>query len=320
MAIRRGISLLVLGALLGAGPAHAFPDKPVRFIVPFAPGGGNDIIARLIGAKLSAAWGQQVVVDNRPGAGGNLAAETTARSAPDGHTIFQFNVANTIAPGLYRKLAYDPVADFAAITQLATSPFILAVHPSVRAANVKEFIALARANPGKLNYASSGNGGSTHLLTEVLKARAGIEMTHIPYNGAAPALTDLLGGQVQMMLAVPSTVVPHIKSGKVRALGVTSARRSPLAPELPTVAESGVKGYEGSTWYGVVAPARTSAAIVTLLNRDIVRALNEPDVHERLTAQGVEIVGSTPQAFSQFIRSEIPKWAEAVRTSGARVD
>jgi tripartite-type tricarboxylate transporter receptor subunit TctC len=319
LAIRRSIVLLV-GVLLGAGPAHAFPDKPVRFIVPFAPGGGNDIIARLIGAKLSATWGQQVVVDNRPGAGGNLAAETTARSAPDGHTIFQFNVANTIAPGLYRKLAYDPVADFAAITQLATSPFIVAVNPSVRATNVKEFIALAKANPGKLNYASSGNGGSTHLLTEVLKKMAGIEMAHIPYNGAAPALTDLLAGQVQMMLAVPFTVMPHVRSGKVRALGVTSARRSPLAPELPTVAESGVKGYEGATWYGVVAPARTPPAIVNLINRDIVLALHEPDVQEKLAAQSVEVVGSTPQAFSQFIRSEIPKWAEAVRLSGARVD
>jgi tripartite-type tricarboxylate transporter receptor subunit TctC len=320
LSTRLRIPLLVLGILLGAGPAHAFPDKPVRFIIPFAPGGGNDIIARLIGAKLSAAWVQQVVVDNRPGAGGNLAAEITARSAPDGHTIFQFNVANTIAPGLYRKLAYDPVADFAAVTQLATSPFILAAHPSVKATNVKEFIALAKSQPGKLNYASSGNGGSTHLLTEVLKKMAGIEMTHVPYNGAAPALTDLLSGQVQVMLAVPFTVMPHVKSGKVRALGVTSARRSPLAPELPTVAESGVKGYEGATWYGVVAPARTPPAIVNLLNHDIVHALREPDVQERLAAQSVEVVGSTPQEFSQFIRSEIPKWAKAVQLSGARVD
>jgi tripartite-type tricarboxylate transporter receptor subunit TctC len=320
LSIRHGLHLLVLGILLAAGTAHAFPDKPVRFIVPFAPGGGNDIIARMIGAKLTPIWGQQVVVDNRPGAGGNLAAETTARSAPDGHTIFQFNVANTIAPSIYRKLAYDPVADFAAITQLATSPFIVAVHPSVRAANVKEFIALARAQPGKLNYASSGNGGSTHLLTEVFKSMAGIEMTHVPYNGAAPALIDLLAGQVQMMLAVPTTVVPHIKSGKVRALAVTSLRRSPLMPDLPTVDESGVKGYEGATWYGVVAPARTPPAIVARINRDIVRVLHEPEVRDRLAAQGVEIVGSSPAEFAQFIRNEIPKWAKAVRISGARVD
>lgn len=320
MTIRHGIPLLVLGILLGAGTAHAFPDKPVRFIVPFAPGGGNDIIARLIGAKLTVTWGQQVVVDNRPGAGGNLAAETTARSAPDGHTIFQFNVANSIAPGIYRKLAYDPVTDFAAVTEIATSPFIVAANPAVPATNVKDLIALARAQPGKLNYASSGNGGVTHLLTEVLKTMTGIDMVHIPYNGAGPALTDLLAGQVQVMLAVPFTVMPHIKSGKVRALGVTSARRSPLVPDLPTVAESGVKGYEGSTWYGVVAPARTPDAVVAQLNRDIVHVLREPDVRERFTAQGVEIVASTPQAFGQFIRSEIPKWAKAVKASGARVD
>jgi tripartite-type tricarboxylate transporter receptor subunit TctC len=320
LSIGPGLALVLFGTLLAAGAAHAFPDKPVRFIIPFAPGGGNDIIARVIGAKLTVAWGQQVVVDNRPGAGGNLAAETTAHSAPDGHTIFQFNVANTIAPSIYRKLSYDPVTDFAAVTEIATSPFILAVNPAVRAANVREFIALAKAQPGKLNYASSGNGGSTHLLTEVLKKMAGIEMTHIPYNGAAPALTDLLAGQVQVMLAVPFTVVPHIKSGKVRALGVTSARRSPLAPELPTVAESGVKGYEGATWYGMVVPAKTPPAVVAQLNRDIVRVLREQDVQERLAAQSVEVVASTPAEFAQFIRSEIPKWAKAVQLSGARVD
>ena len=306
--------------MLGAGAAGAYPDRPVRFIIPFAPGGGNDFIARVIGAKLTAAWGQQVVVDNRPGAAGNLAAETTARAAPDGHTVFQFNVANTIAPSLYRKIAYDPVADFAAVTQLATSPFILVAHPSVAAASVKEFIALAKTQRGKLNYASSGNGGVSHLLTELFKTMAGIDMTHIPYSGAGPALTDLLGGQVQMMLAVPTTVLPHIKSGKLRALGISSARRSPLVPELPTVAESGVAGYEGGTWYGVVVPAKTPPAIVTQLHRDIVGALRAPDVQERLATQGVELVGSTPAEFAQFIRNEIPKWAKAVRVSGARVD
>ena len=320
MAIKSGINLILLGVLLGAGAARAYPDKPVRFILPFAPGGGNDFIARVLGAKLTAAWGQQVVVDNRPGAGGNLAAETTARAAPDGHTVYQFNVANTIAPSLYRKISYDPVADFAAVTQLATSPFILVAHPSVRAASVKEFIALAKAERGKFNYASSGNGGVSHLLTEMFKTMAGIGMTHIPYSGAGPALTDLLGGQVQMMFAVPTTVMAHIKSGKLRGLGVSSARRSPLVPELPTVAESGVAGYEGGTWYGVVVPAKTPPAIVVQLHRDFVGALRAPDVQERLSTQGVELVGSTPAEFAQFIRSEIPKWAKAVRASGARVD
>jgi len=312
--------MLLLALLLPAGAAGAYPDKPVRFIVPFAPGGGNDIIARMLGQKLGENWGQQVVIDNRPGAGGNIAAETTARAAPDGHTIFQFNVANAIAVSVYRKLAYDPVRDFAAITQLASSPFIVVVHPAVRAGNVREFIALAKSQPGKFNYASSGNGGSTHLITEMFKTMAGIEMTHIPYNGAGPGIIDLLGGQVQMMFAVPATATPHLRSGKLRALGVSSLRRSPLAPELPTVAESGVPGFEGATWYGVVAPAQTPAPIVAQLHHDIVRVLRLPEVRDRLAAQGVEVVGSTPAEFGQFIRSEIPKWAKAARLSGARVD
>jgi tripartite-type tricarboxylate transporter receptor subunit TctC len=305
---------------LPATPAHAYPTKPVRFIVPFAPGGGNDIIARVIGARLTATWGQQVVVDNRPGAGGNIAAETTARAAPDGHTIFQFNVANAIAASLYRKLAYDPVRDFAPITQLAASPFILVVHPSVRASSVKELIALAKAEPGRINYASSGNGGSTHLLTELFKTMAGVDLTHIPFNGAGPALVQLLGGQVQMLLAVPATAMPHIKSGKLRALAVSSARRSPLVPELLTISEAGVPGFQGATWYGVVAPSRTPAAIIAQLHRDIVGVLRTPEIQERLAGQGVEIVGSSPAEFAQFIRDEIPKWAKAVRVSGAHVD
>jgi len=318
--LKANAAVLALALMLPAGTAWAYPDKPVRFIVPFAPGGGNDIIARMLGQKLGEGWGQQVVIDNRPGAGGNIAAETTARAAPDGHTIFQFNVANAIAVSVYRKLAYDPIRDFAAITQLASSPFIVVVHPSVRAGNVREFIALAKSQPGKFNYASSGNGGSTHLITEMFKTMAGIEMTHIPYNGAAPGLIDLLGGQVQMMFAVPATATPHIKSGKLRALGVSSLKRSALVPELPTVAESGVPGFEGATWYGVVAPAQTPATVVTQLHRDIVRALRLPEVQDRLAAQGVEVVGSTPAEFAQFIRGEIPKWARAARISGARVD
>ena len=294
--------------------AEAFPSKPVRFLVPFAPGGGNDIIARVLGAKLAASWGHQVVVDNRPGAGGNIAAEFTARAIPDGHTIFQFNVANVIAASLYRKLAYDPVKDFAPITQLATSPFILVVHPSVRAANVKELIALAKSQPGRINYASSGNGGGTHLITEVFKTMAGIDLTHVPYNGAGPAMTELLGGQVQMLFAVPATAMPHIKSGKLRALAVSSLGRSALVPELPPIAET-VPGFEGATWYGVVAPARTPAAIVAQLNRDIVSALRTAEVRDRLSPQGVEIVGSTPDEFAQFIKSEFTRWGRIVKAA-----
>ena len=317
------ITGLMAAALLCVPVAHAaesYPAKPVRFLVPFAPGGGNDIIARLIGQKLAGLWGQQLIVDNRPGAGGNVAGEITARAAPDGYTLFQFNVANVIAVSLYPKLGYDPAKDFSPITQLATSPFMVLVHPAVKANSVKELIALAKSQPKLLSYGSSGNGGATHLLTEVLKASAGIEMTHIPYNGAGPAMNDLLGRQIQFMLGVPATSLPHMKTGRVRAVAVTSARRSVLTPELPTVAESGVPKFEGSTWYGVVAPAHTPQAIIDKLHAGITATLKEPDLKERLSSQGVEIVGSTPAAFGEFIRAEIPKWGNAVRLSGARID
>ena len=300
--------------------AQPYPSKPVRFIIPFAPGGGNDIIGRAIAAKLTDAWKQQMVVDNRPGAGGNIAGEITARAAPDGHTVFQFNIANVIAASIYPKLAYDPVRDFAPVTQIGGSPFLLVVHPSVRANDVSELIALAKAQPALLNYASSGNGGSTHLVTELFKSMAGISMTHIPYNGAGPALTTLLSGQVQLFFMVPATSRAHIKAGRLRALAVSSAQRSKLMPEVPTVAESGVVGFEGSTWYGVVVPARTPPAIVTQLNRDIVAVLNEPDMRERMSNQGIELVASTPGEFARFIQAENAKWARAVKISGARVD
>ena len=311
-ALLAGISAPVL--------AQRYPDRPVRLIVPFAPGGGNDIIARILGQKLAEGWGQQVVIDNRPGAGSNVAAELTARAAPDGYTVFQFNVANAIAVSLYKKLGYDPIRDFAAVTQLASAPFILVVHPAVRARTVQELVALARAQPGKLNYASSGNGGATHLMTELFKTLSGTDLVHIPYNGAGPALNDLLGGQVQVLFAVPASSLPHIKSGRLRALGVSSLKRSALAPDVPTVAESGVAGFEGSAWYGVVVPARTPHAIVSALHTDIVRVLHQPEIKERMSSQGVELRGSTPEQFAQFIKSEISKWSRVVRISGAKVD
>lgn len=307
-------------SLSAAASAQAYPSKPIRFIVPFAPGGGNDLVARLIGQKLAATWGQQVVVDNRPGAGGNIAAEITARAAPDGHTVFQFNVANAIAASLYRKLAYDPIRDFAAVTQIGAAPFILVVHPALRTQTVQEFIALAKAQPGRLNYGSSGNGGASHLLTELFKTMSGTDLVHIPYGGAGPALNDLLAGQVQVMFAIPATALPHVKAGRLRALGVSSPQRSSIAPELPTVSESGVKGFEGSAWYGVVVPARTPPAIVSKINGDIVRILQQSEFKDRLSNQGVDLVGSTPEQFAQFIKSEISKWSRVVRISGAKVD
>lgn len=300
--------------------AQPFPSKSVRFIIPFAPGGGNDIIGRAIAAKLSEQWKQQMIVDNRPGAGGNVAGEITARAAPDGYTVFQFNIANVIAASLYPKLSYDPVRDFEPVTQIGSSPFLLTVHPTLRANNVRELIGLAKAQPDLLNYGSSGNGGSTHLATELFKAMAGVTMTHVPFGGAGPMVTALMSGQVQVLLMVPLSAQTHIKAGRLRALAVTSAQRSKLMPELPTVAESGVAGYASNTWYGVVVPTRTPAHIVTQLNRDIVATLNHADMRERMSNQGIELVASTPAEFARFIHAELPKWAHAVKASGARVD
>ena len=300
--------------------ADTYPAKPVRFIIPFAPGGGNDIVGRMLGAKLGEAWGQQVVIDNRPGAGGNIAAETTARAAPDGYTVFQFNIANTMAPSLYKKLGYDPERDFAPVTQIGSTPFILVVNPSVPAKTVPELIAYMKAQPNKLNYASSGNGGSTHLVTELFKFMAAVNMTHIPYSGAGPAITELIGGQVQLMFVVPAAGLPNIRNGRLRALGISSAKRSSLAPELPPIAESGVPGFEGGAWYGVVVAAKTPPAIVRKLNTDIVKALQLPDVRERMTAQGVEVVASSAEEFAKFIKAEIVKWARVVALSGARAE
>jgi len=299
---------------------QAFPAKPVRFIVPFPPGGGADVIGRVLSLKLVEKWGQQVVVDNRAGAGGNIAAELAATAPPDGHTLFQFNIANTIAVSLYRKLNYDPVKDFSAVTLLASSPFILVVHPSIKAGNVQELITLAKAQPGKLSYASSGNGGPSHLAAELLKTMTGIDLIHVPYKGIALVLNDLLAGQIQITFTVPGSGLPHVKSGRLRALAVSGAKRSALAPELPTIAESGVPGYEASTWYAVVVPAGTPRSVVAKLHTDITNVLQQPDVRERLTGVGVELIGSTPETLAQYIQSEIAKWSRLVKFSEARID
>ncbi len=320
----RSATCVLLAAVLSwttsAGHAQSYPNKPVRFIVPFAPGGGSDIIARVIGKKLAERGGFQVVVDNRGGAGGNIAAETTARAAPDGYTIFQLNVANAIAVSINTRLGYDPVKDFDAVTQLASASFILTASPAIPARNAEELIALARAQPKKLNYASSGSGGSTHLAMELLKSMAKIDVVHIPYTGAGPALNDLISGQVQLFFVGPAASLPHVRSGRLRAIGVSSLKRNPLMSDVPTIAESGVPGYESSAWYGVVVPARTPRAIVAKLNTEIVRILREQDVVERMSALGVDLVSSTPDGFAAFIKSEIIKWGRIVKASGAKVD
>jgi len=299
--------------------AQAYPLRPVRFIVPFAPGGSTDTLARAIGQKLGDALGQQVVVDNRSGGNGNIGMEIVAHAAPDGYTIVLGYIANlAIGPNLYAKLPFDPVKDFAPVTQLAQSPNILVVHPSVPAKTFREFIAYAKAHPGQVNFASASVGSIGHLTGELLNNAAGIRMQHIAYKGSGQAVIDLLGGQIQSMFSGMSSVMPHIKSGKLRALAVTGAQRSPAAPDVPTIAESGFPGFEATAWYGVLAPAGTPRSVIDRLHDEIVRALKAPDVRERLEGVGFELVGGTPDAFGAYIKSEIKKWAKVVKTSGAR--
>ena len=290
-------------------------------IVAFPPGGGTDILGRMLAQRLGEMLGQNVVVENRGGAGGNLGTEAAARAAPDGYTILMGNVApNAINVSLYRNLPFDPVADFAPVSLVAATPNVLVVHPSTAARTVKELIALAKARPGTLNFASAGNGSSSHLAGELFRVLAGAEIVHVPYKGAGPAMLDVLSGQVQLYFATLPAALPHVKSGKLAAVAVTSARRSPAVPDLPTVAESGVPGYEASTWYGVLAPARTPAGAIERLHGDIVRILAQPEFRERLQAQGFDLVGSSPEEFRAAIQSEIAKWGKVVRDAGIRTE
>jgi tripartite-type tricarboxylate transporter receptor subunit TctC len=307
--------ILLSGSAFGQG----FPTKPVRFVVGFTPGGPSDILARALGQKLAERWSQQVVVDNRPGAGGNLAAEAAAKSAPDGHTwLLGNNSILATNQSLYRSLPYDPVKDFAPVALVAIQPNILVVHPSLPVSSVEELIQFSKANPGKLNYASSGSGAAAHLAGELFKAMAGVDLVHVPYKGAQPALTDVIAGQVQMMFATSASVIPYIKAGRLRALAVTTAQRSASVPGLPTVAEAGVPGFEATTWHGVVVPAATPAAVVTRLNQEINSALSEKDLKDRLASLGAEISIGTPRQFADYIARETPKWAKVVKDSGAK--
>ena len=299
----------------------SFPERPVRFVVGFTPGGPSDILARALAQKLAERNGHQIVVENRPGAGGNLAAEAVAKSAPDGHTwLLGNNSILATNQSLYRSLPYDPVKDFAPVALVAIQPNILVVVPGLSVFSVKELIATAKANPGKLNYASSGAGAAAHLAGELFKAMAGVDIVHVPYKGAQPALTDVLAGQVQLMFATSASVIPYVKAGRLRALAVTTAQRSASVPELPTVSEAGVPGFEATTWHGVVVPSLTSRFIIEKLNREIVDALEEKDLKERLNNLGAEILTGSPQDFSSYIAREIPKWAKVVKDSGARAE
>lgn len=317
-------SLLVI-AVAPAGAqgkgADSFPDRPLRLIVPFPPGGGNDTLARIVGQRLSAVIGQQIVVDNRGGAGGVIGATLAASAAPDGYTLFLGSLGNLAHnPALKPNLSYNPIRDFAPISLLATSSFILAVHPAVAAKSVRDLIALAKASPGKLNYASAGAGSSLHMTAELFKYATGTDMLHVPYKGAGPAITDLIAGRVQLIFSTMPPALPHVKSGKLRALGVTSAKRAAAAPDVPTVAESGVAGFDVSNWQGILAPAKVPDATVRRLNRDVLAALELPGMPEALGAQGLESAGSTPGQFGTLIKSEIEKYTQVVKAADIKID
>jgi tripartite-type tricarboxylate transporter receptor subunit TctC len=316
-------ALAALALAIGAVNAQtaAWPSKPIKWVVPFAPGGTTDILARTVGEKLAIALGQPVVVENKPGAGGGVGAEFTARSAPDGYTIMGGTIStHAINASLYSKLPYDPVKDFVAITLIARVPNLLVVNPTIPANNVAELIALLKANPGKYTFASSGNGTSQHLSGELFKTMAGVDMQHIPYKGSPPALQDVVGGQVSMTFDNITTAWPLAKAGKLRPLAVTTAKRSAIAAEVPTLAEAGLPGFEVGSWQGVFAPAGTPPDVVKRLNTEIVKILNLPDVREKLSVLGAEPVGNSQEEFSAMVKAEVVKWSDIVKKSGAKVD
>lgn len=307
------------GALSSAALAQSYPSRPIRLVVPLAPGGGGDLIARFIAQKISEPLGQTVIVDNRPGGSTIIGTELVARSQPDGHTLVMATSSHGINPSLY-KLPFDPVKDFAGVCFFATSPMMLTVHPSVPAKTVKELIAVAKANPGKLNYASAGTASIPHLAGELFNVSAGVKTVHIPYKGTGPALNDLLGGQIDMMFASPVPTLPHVKNGRLRAIAMASSQRSRAMPELPTVAESGLPGFEAASYYIILGPASMPAAVVSKLSGEMIKASQLPDVRERLSAEGAVIVGGTPQQAMAHIESEIARWGKVVKTAGIKVD
>ena len=305
----------------GAAMAQSYPNRPIRMIVPSTPGGSVDTLARTIGPRLSERWGQQVVVDNRSGAGGVIAAELTAKAPPDGYTLIMATIASMATNvSLTRNLPYDPARDFAPVTQVASQQLVLLVHPAVAAKSMAELIQLAKAKPGQLTFASAGNGSGGHLSGELLKILAGIDIVHVPYKGIAPAIVDTISGQVTMTFSSIISGTPHVKSGKLRALAATGGHRSPALPELPTMVESGVRGYEANTWYGVLAPKATPRVIVMKLHDEIVAILKLPQVRDHLLMEGAEPIGNTPEQFGEFIKSEIAKWGKVIRAAGLKAE
>jgi tripartite-type tricarboxylate transporter receptor subunit TctC len=312
---------IVTALLPTTGWAQAYPAKPVRIIVGLAPGGGNDTMARLIGQKLSQTLKQQFVVDNRPGAGGVIAGEVVAKAPPDGYTLLLGNVAMlAIIPNIQKKVPYDPLKDFTPISLMATAPLLVVVHPSLPVHSIKQLIAFAKAKPGELNYASNGIGSSTHLATELFTVMTGTKMTHVPYKGLSPATVDLLSGQVPVMFSSAVAMTPHVTSGRLRALAITGATRSKALPQVPTVAEAGVPGYEAGSWYGILGPSGMDRGNVDLLSREIAAGMKAPDVQQRLDSEGVVAIGSTPAEFAAHIKKEHARMAQVVKSSGAKFE
>ena len=313
-------ALLVVTASVQA-QSDAYPSRPVRIIVTVPPGGAADFIARLVGTKMAESLGQPVLVENRAGASGTIAADAVAKSAPDGYTLLQNSITtHGIGPHLYAKLPYDSIRDFAPITMLARLPLIMTVNAGVKANTAQEFVALAKAQPGKFGFASSGNGGAPHMAGELFRSATGADLLHVPYKGSGPAVADLVSGQVQVMFDGAPSLLPHIRSGKLRAIGAASAQRNRLLPEVPTFAEAGFPGVDVALWYGMLAPAATPPAIIARLNAEILKALNAPDVRERFAAQGTEAMGGTPGEAAAFIRSEIERWGPVVKKAGVKAD
>jgi tripartite-type tricarboxylate transporter receptor subunit TctC len=314
------LALLPAFAVSTAAMAQGYPVKPVRVVLPFSPGGAADVPGRIILNKMSTIMGQQFVVENRPGAGATIGAEAVARSAPDGYTLLFASNTHVISASLYKKLSYDALQDFAPIMEIGAAPNVLIVHPALPAKTVKELIALAKARPDQIDYASSGNGSSQHLFAALFTAMAGIRMNHIPYKGSAMATTDLVSGQVQVSVPGINNVIQHIKAGRLRALGVTSAKRSRYLPEVPTIAEAGVPGYEATLWLGLLAPKGTPAPIIDRLHGSVLKVLQDPDVQSRVAATGTEIGPTDPEKFAAFLRAEYAKWAKVIQQTGANVN
>lgn len=313
------VAALVL-LVAGLASAQTYPSRQVRIVVPFPPGGTSDILARTIGARLTGALGQPVVVENRPGAGGNIAADHVAKSTPDGYTLIMGTSSLAISQSLYKKLTYDLVRDFAPVTQAVNYANLLVVHPSAGVSNVAELLALARARPGALSYGTAGNGTPPHMTGELFKAYTSVNILHIPYKGGAPAIADLVAGQIPMMFDNVPPLLPHVRSGRIKALAATSLARIPVLPDVPTLHELGLKDFDAVGWNGLLAPAGTPREVVARLHTEVVRVLRIPEVRDQLTSQGADVVGNSPEEFAAWIRAEVKKWADVVRASGAKVD